>query len=99
MSNELVSEHDLYEHATVFVTQSDFCHKSFLLVTLYIIRQAQSIGISAGGYVFYWDRKVIFFTNANINLQGLMIQKSFGANFLRVILRSFNVGTLYFNTL
>ena len=42
---------------------------------------------------------VVFFTNANINLLGLIIQKSSGAIFLlplRVILRSFNAGTVYF---
>ena len=42
---------------------------------------------------------VIFGTNANINLLGLMIQKSFSAIFLlplRVILKSFNAGSVYF---
>ena len=86
MSNELVSEHDLYEHATVFVTQFDFptgvSSQIFSLDDLvHIIRPAQSIGISAGGYVFSLGSECFFFTNANINLQGLMIQKSFGANF------------------
>ena len=42
---------------------------------------------------------LIFGTNANINLLGPMIQKSFGAIFsvgLKVIFGSFNVGTVYF---
>ena len=34
------------------------------------------------GVVFFtWIGMLIFGTNANINLLGLMIQKSFGANF------------------
>ena len=44
-------------------------------------------------------QEVVFFTNGNINLLGLIIQKSSGAIFLlplKVILRSFNAGTVYF---
>ena len=61
---------------------------------------ALNIRLLVQGVVFFtWIGILIFGTNANINLLGLMIQKSFGAIFSVGVEGHFeviNVGTVYF---